>query len=88
MFKDENAEPLTPEQEMLQTVLKELDEIKRYVGSVYGNTDNEIGDITSMMKRIESKLNETDRQIDRIEAFERQLSEIRASVQRMERKIK
>jgi len=88
MFKDENAEPVTPEQELLTKVIQELDEIKRYSGGTYEKVDTEIAEIRAMCQRIESKINETDRQVDRIESFERQISEIRASVQRMERKIK
>lgn len=88
MFKDEQAPPETPEQQMLAQVMKELDEIKRYAGGTYGNTDTEIGDIRETLIRIEKKLNETDRQVDKIEQFERSINDIRAAVKRMERKIK
>lgn len=87
MFKDVNAEPMTPEQEMLGKIILELDEIKRYAGGTYAKTDNEISELLALCRRIEAKLNETDRQIDRIEAYERQLSEIRVSLQRLEKRI-
>lgn len=88
MFQDDQAPPLTPEQEMLTKIMQELDEIKRYVAGTYASVDTEIGEIREAVKQINAKVHETDRQVDRIEQYDRQLSEIRAAVQRMERKIK
>lgn len=88
MFKDDQAPPLTPEQEMLAKVLTELDEIKRYVAATYGSVDNEITEIKTAVQRIEAKLHETEGQIDRIQNFERAINDIKSSVQRIEREIK
>ena len=73
---------------MLAKVLSELDEIKRYVASTYSNTDNEISEIKSMCQKISRKLTETDAQVDKIEGFQRTLTDIRSSLKSMERKIR
>ena len=82
------AAPPDPVHELLIEVSKQLEEVKRYSAGVWEKVDTEITEIRDLCRRIERQLNETDRQVDKIENFERQLSEIRSSVQRMERKIK
>ena len=67
---------------------REIDEIKRYVAATYERVDNEINEIRDACKRIESHVSQTDRQVDKIEAFERSINDIKAAVQRMDRKIK
>ncbi|MEM9227365.1 MAG: hypothetical protein AAGA45_05300 [Verrucomicrobiota bacterium] len=76
------------EKDLLQEVLKDLDEIKRYVANVYSNTDTEVGDIKSTVEKIERQLNETDRQVDRIETFERKLNDMHSTLKNLERKVK
>lgn len=74
--------------EILTQVLKELDEIKRYVATTYQNTDNEVGEIRDLARRIERKLSEMDSQVDRIERFERDISTMATSIRNMERKMR
>ena len=72
--------------EVLELVMKELDEIKRYVANVYASTDTEISEIRDTTRKIESQLRQTDSQIDKIERFERTLNDIKSSLRSIERK--
>lgn len=74
--------------EMLALALNELDEIKRYSANVYKNTDSEVGETRDIVRKLEAKLQEMDRQIDRIERFERELNEIKSILKSMDRRIK
>ena len=75
-------------QDILKDVVEELDAIKRYAANTYANTDTEISEMMSIMKRVEIQLRETDNQIDRIERFERTLNEIKSSLKQIERKVR
>ena len=74
--------------EMLALVLRELDEIKRYAANTYNNTDSEVGETRDIARKLESKIHEMDRQIDRIERFDRELNEIKSILKSMDRRIK
>lgn len=73
--------------ELMLEILKELDEVKRYVANVYANTDNEISEIRDLARRIDQQVKESDRQIDKIEGFERSLTEIKSQLKSIERKV-
>lgn len=73
--------------DLLLLLLKEVDEVKRYAANVYSKTDTEIAEIRDTCNKIERQLNETDRQVDRIERFERELQEMKGMLRKMERKF-
>ncbi len=73
--------------EILIDVMEELDAIKRYVANIYEKTDTEVAEIRDIVKRIESQTRETDRQVDKIENFERTLNDIKSMLKRLERKM-
>ncbi len=75
-------------QDILVDVMEEMDAIKRYVANIYQNTDNEVHEIHSMVKRIEMQLRETDNQIDKIERYERTLNEVKSSLKQIEKKVR
>ncbi len=74
--------------ELLMQLLADVDEIKRYTANTYNNTDSEVSEIRDTVRKIEMKLSETDRQVDRIERFEREISEMKGILKNMERRIK
>lgn len=86
MFEDPNLNPKDPAV-LLEQVLRELDEIKRYSASTYAAVDNEMKEVHTMVRQVESKLSEIDRQIDKIEQFDGKLNELRSSLQKIERKV-
>ena len=74
--------------DMIIELLKEVDEVKRYVANIHVNTDNEVNEMMTIMKKMERQLSETDRQIDRMERYERTLNEIKSSIKQLEKKVK
>lgn len=86
MFEDPNANPADPAT-LLQQVLRELDEIKRYSAGSYDKVDNEVDQSMATIKNIEQKIQDLDRRLDRIEAFERRLNEIHDLCRNIERKV-
>ncbi len=87
MFIGSDKQPKS-NSEMLQEILQEIDAIKRYTGNTYANTDNEVSEIKSLCTKIEAKMSEMDRQIDKIEGFERGIDEIRSTLKSLERKVR
>lgn len=75
------------EKELLLFLVKEIDEIKRYVANTHVNTDTEVSEIRDTVKKIDLQLNETDRQIDRIERFEREINDMKSLLRNIERKV-
>ncbi len=75
-------------QEILIDVMVELDVIKRYVANTHTNTDTEINEIRDIARRLEVKLKETDRQIDKIEQYERQLMDMKTTLKAIEKKVR
>jgi len=69
-------------------VMQQLDEIKRYVAGIYAKVDTEIDDIRKIVDRIDNQVRESDRQIDKIEQFDRNLRTIENSVKEIERKVR
>jgi len=69
-------------------VMQQLDEIKRYVAGIYAKVDTEIDDIRKIIDRIETTVRESDRQIDKIEQFERTIRNIENTVKEIERKVR
>ena len=72
----------------MQQILKELDEIKRYVAATYDRVDTEIQEIQSHLRVVEREINNTDRQLLKIENFDRHLNKIEGSLRNIERRIK
>ena len=73
--------------ELLIELLNEVDEVKRYVANIHVNTDNEVKEIHELVKRMDRQIQENDRQIDRIERFEKTLNELRSSMRQIEKKV-
>ena len=69
-------------------VMQQLDEIKRYVAGIFQNVDTEINEIRDTLRRIEAEVKDNDRQLDKIENFDRQLKNIESNLRNVERKIK
>ncbi len=69
-------------------VMQQLDEIKRYVGGTYSKVDTEIDDIKRIVDRLDKLMRENDKQINRIEQFERTIRNIESTVRDIQRKVK
>ncbi len=77
-----------PDEDSTAKILKELDEIKRVVAATYHSVDNEIQEIKNHLSSIEREIRDNDRQLDRIETFERTLKSIEGSTRNLERRVK
>lgn len=85
--QNDNYENMS-EKELLIKLIKDLDEVKRYVANIHVNTDTEVKETRDMVRRIESQVKETDRQVDKIERFERDMNDIKGTLRNIERKVR
>ena len=76
----------TPQDDPASQILRELAEIKKYVHATYRNVDTEIQDLKNHLNLLEREIRDNDRQLDRIETFERILKNIEGSVRNLERR--
>ena len=88
MFPTNKKPDEMTEKELLLYLVKEVDEVKRYTANTHVNTDSEIDEIRTIVRKIETQLNETDRQVDRIERFEREISDVKSTLRQIERKLR
>lgn len=86
MFGGNQQPQFTSREEMLQFIIQELDEIKRYVAGTYQNVDTEIQEIRDTLRRIEQEVKDNDRQLDKMERYEQTLRNIENTVRKIERK--
>ncbi len=85
------SEPLSPQQieeDKHSALLRELGEIKKYAIAIHQTVDTEINEIRATLQRIERQQIENDRQIDKIEQFERTFRNVESQLKTIERKIK
>lgn len=73
---------------LLLELVSELDDVKRYVANTYEKTDTEIEEIRQLCRNIDKQLNETDRQIDKIERFDRDINEMKSMMKQIEKKMR
>lgn len=84
--QSKNFEEMT-EKELMLHLISEVDEVKRYAANVHMNTDTEVAETKDLLKRVDRQLTETDRQVDKIEQFEREITDIRNLLRNIERKL-
>lgn len=78
--------PITPEQERHNKVMTELDQIKRYVAGIYQNVDTEINEMRDLLRRLETQIKDNDRQLDRMESYEKILRNIESKLKQLEKR--
>ena len=69
-------------------IMKEIDEIKRYVAGIYDKVDSEIEEIRALVREIDRNVRDNDRQLDKMERYEQTIKNIENMCRNMERKIK
>ncbi len=71
-----------------EQVLRELDEIKRYVANIWEKVDGEINEILNSIKAVEKEVKDNDRQLDRMEMWDKKIQNMENMIRNLDRKVK
>lgn len=86
MFKGDQLASMS-EKDILIRLVNELDEVKRYSAATYASVDKEINEIRDNIKTIMKEVKDNDRQLDKMENYERKLNSIEQSCRNIEKRV-